>query len=90
MVYAKAWGSRHFYGRWEEEKARRDRLKGWIVTAKRMARTRGGRFMHCLPVRRNVVVEDAVLDSRESLIIPQAANRLHAQKAILLKLLKRA
>ena len=90
VVYAKSWGSRHFYGRWEEEKAKRDRLKSWIVSSKRMARTRGGRFMHCLPVRRNVVVEDAVLDSKESLIIPQAANRLHAQKAILLKLLKRA
>jgi N-acetylornithine carbamoyltransferase len=48
-----------------------------------MARTDGARFMHCLPVRRNVVVTDSVLDSPASVVIDQAENRLHAQKAIL-------
>jgi ornithine carbamoyltransferase len=39
--------------------------------------------MHCLPVRRNVVVDDSVLDGPSSLHLTQAENRLHAQKAIL-------
>ncbi|PIZ51607.1 ornithine carbamoyltransferase, partial [Candidatus Woesearchaeota archaeon CG_4_10_14_0_2_um_filter_57_5] len=44
-------------------------------------------FMHCLPVRRNVVVTDEVLDSKQSVIIQQAENRMHSQNALLLKLL---
>ena len=49
---------------------------------------KGARLMHCLPLRRNVVVEDAVVDSPASVVIQQAGNRLHVQKAVLLKLLK--
>ena len=45
----------------------------------------GGHFMHCLPVRRNVIVSDAVLDS--SKVYDQAENRLHVQKAILSSLM---
>ena len=52
-----------------------------------MARTDRGRFMHCLPVRRNVVVADAVLDSPASVVVDQAENRLHTQKALMLELL---
>ena len=58
-----------------------------LVTTDWMARTDGGRFMHCLPVRRNVVVSDGVLDSDASIVVDQAENRLHAQKALLLELL---
>jgi ornithine carbamoyltransferase len=42
--------------------------------------------MHCLPVRRNVEIEDAVLDSEASAVVDQAENRLHAQRALLLRL----
>jgi ornithine carbamoyltransferase len=42
--------------------------------------------MHCLPVRRNVEIEDAVLDSPSSVVVDQAENRLHAQRAWLLRL----
>jgi N-acetylornithine carbamoyltransferase len=48
-----------------------------------MQRTREAAFMHCLPVRRNVVVDDAVLDSPHAIHLLQAEFRLHAQKAIL-------
>jgi N-acetylornithine carbamoyltransferase len=87
VVYAKDWGSWRYYGRWGEERALRNALQDWIVTEKRMRRAPSARFMHCLPVRRNVVVEDAVLDSPASAVIQQAGNRLHVQKAVLLKLL---
>jgi N-acetylornithine carbamoyltransferase len=52
-----------------------------------MARTNSALFMHCLPVRRNVIVTDAVLDSPASVVIDEAENRLHAQKAVMQKLL---
>lgn len=87
VVYAKEWGSLRYYGRWGEERSLRNALQDWTVTEARMRRTAGARFMHCLPVRRNVVVDDAVLDSPASAVIQQAGNRLHVQKAVLLKLL---
>jgi ornithine carbamoyltransferase len=43
--------------------------------------------MHCLPVRRNVIVTDEVIDSQSSVVIDEAENRLHAQKAIMTKVL---
>jgi N-succinyl-L-ornithine transcarbamylase len=46
------------------------------------------KFMHCLPVRRNVVVEDAVLDSDSSLVIEQANNRTYAAQLVLKKILE--
>ena len=54
-----------------------------------MASTRGGAgiFMHCLPVRRNVVVTDGVLDGPWSVVTDEAENRLHVQRALLLELL---
>ena len=53
-----------------------------------MARTDGGIFMHCLPVRRNCIVTDEVIDSPASVVIDEAENRLHVQKAIMAELLK--
>jgi len=47
------------------------------------------KFMHCLPVRRNVKVSDEVLDGPRSVVVPQAGNRLHAQKALLVEMLGR-
>jgi len=87
VVYAKSWGSLQAYTDPEAETALREPLRSWQVTSSWMARTDGARFMHCLPVRRNVVVADAVLDSDSSVVVEQAENRLHVQKALLLELL---
>jgi N-acetylornithine carbamoyltransferase len=89
IVYAKSWGSLMAYGDAAAEKKIRDKYKEWMVTEDLMKKTADGKFMHCLPVRRNVIVEDAVLDSKTSIVVDQAENRLHAQKALLLKMLAR-
>ncbi len=89
VVYAKSWGSKAFYGAPEKDIAERAQYRGqWIVDEQRMARTKGALFMHCLPVRRNVIVTDAVIDSESSVVIDEAENRLHVQKAIMARLLK--
>jgi N-acetylornithine carbamoyltransferase len=88
VVYAKSWGSKNFYGAPERDlKERAPHRAEWIVDEQKMARTREGLFMHCLPVRRNVIVTDGVIDSRASVVIDEAENRLHAQKAVMAKLL---
>ena len=58
-----------------------------MITPEKMALTDQGKFMHCLPVRRNVVVADGVLDSEASLVIQQANNRTYAAQAVLHQLL---
>jgi N-acetylornithine carbamoyltransferase len=83
IVYAKSWGGVEWYGDWEREKTVRSELRHWRVSEEKMALGASARFMHCLPVRRNVVVDDAVLDGPRSIVLDQAENRLHAQKAIL-------
>ena len=83
VVYAKSWGALADYGKPEAEAARREKLRDWRVTEERMARGRDAIFMHCLPVRRNVVVDDAVLDGPRSVVLDEAENRLYAQQAIL-------
>jgi N-acetylornithine carbamoyltransferase len=83
VVYAKAWGGPLAYSDAAEEARAREASKDWRVTSDWMEATNAGAFMHCLPVRRNVVVDDAVLDGSSSLHLTQAENRLHAQKAIL-------
>jgi N-succinyl-L-ornithine transcarbamylase len=77
FVYAKNWSSYREYGKILNQDP------AWMVTAEKMKLTNGAKFMHCLPVRRNVVVEDAVLDSDNSIVIPQAANRVWAAQAVL-------
>jgi N-acetylornithine carbamoyltransferase len=62
-------------------------LGSWIVDDKKMDRTDNAIFMHCLPVRRGVVVSDSVIDSASSAVYDEAENRLHAQKAVLYHLL---
>jgi len=83
IVYAKAWGGLKRYEDPEEEAAERNRHRDWIVDKKAMSVTRRGYFMHCLPVRRNVVATDEVLDSAASVVMDQAENRLHVQKALM-------
>lgn len=87
VIYAKSWGSKQFYGNIEQDLATRSQYRGkWIVDEDKMARTNDAIFMHCLPVRRNVIVTDAVVDSPASVVIDEAENRLHVQKAILARL----
>jgi N-acetylornithine carbamoyltransferase len=87
IVYAKSWGSKRFYGAPEEDmKARAALRASWIVDEHKMARTPDALFMHCLPVRRNVIVTDGVIDSPNSVVIDEAENRLHVQKAIMARL----
>jgi len=88
VVYAKSWGSKAFYGAPEKDIAARAQYRGqWMVDEQKMARTNSALFMHCLPVRRNVIVTDGVIDSAASVVIDEAENRLHVQKAIMKKLL---
>ena len=88
VIYAKSWGSKQFYGNADQDLAERERYRGkWIVDEEKMSRTNDAIFMHCLPVRRNVIVTDSVIDSARSVVIDEAENRLHVQKAILARLL---
>jgi len=87
VVYAKSWAPASFYGK--PEAVHDDLLReAWIVNSEKMSRTQDGIFMHCLPVRRNVIVTDEVLDSPSSVVVDEAENRLHVQKAILAALVK--
>ena len=83
MVCAKAWGSLDYYGRFGEEVRVKEKLReDWIVDEAKMKRTDDAFFMHCLPVRRNVVVTDGVLDSYRSAVIDEAENRLWTAAAV--------
>jgi N-acetylornithine carbamoyltransferase len=88
-VYVKSWGSLQAFGRPEAERALRTPFREWRMTAPRLRATRGGRgiVMHCLPVRRNVEIDDAVLDGPNSVVVDEAENRLHAQRALLIEIM---
>jgi N-acetylornithine carbamoyltransferase len=87
VVYVKAWGSVKHFGQPEEEGALRAGLRDWRLTSARLKGTRGGQaqVMHCLPVRRNVELDDAVIDGPSSAVVDEAENRLHVQRALLLE-----
>ena len=88
MLYAKSWSSVQHYGdRLADEQARMD-LRDWCVDESWFAPAREDcRFMHCLPVRRGVVVADEILDGPRSIVIPEARNRMLAQMAVLHQML---
>ena len=89
VVYAKSWGSFRYYGNADQDIRERQSYRDkWIVTEAKMEKTNDAIFMHCLPVRRNVIVTDAVIDSKNSVVIDEAENRLHVQKAIMAKLIE--
>ncbi len=81
FVYAKNWSSFSDYG------AITENCDDWMITNQKMDLTNRGKFMHCLPVRRNVEVADEVLDGPNSLVLHQANNRTYAAQAVLAKLL---
>ena len=83
IVYAKAWGGSMVYDEPDAEAKIRTSLKHWCVTEEHMQSTNNGGFMHCLPVRRNVVADDPVLDGPHAMHLDQAEYRLHAQQALL-------
>lgn len=82
FVYAKNWSSTNPYG----QILSTDR--SWTVTEEKMKLTNGGLFMHCLPVRRNVIVTDEILDGPRSIVVQQAKNREYAAQTILKRLLE--
>ena len=62
--------------------------RDWTVDAEKMALTNNAFFMHCLPVRRNMIVSDEVIESPQSLVIPEAANRVVSAQTILKEILR--
>lgn len=83
VVYAKSWGALPFFGNWGPEKGIRDRFRHFIVNEEKMAMTNNALVSHCLPMRRNVKMTDAVFDSPACIAYEEAENRLHVQKAIM-------
>ena len=82
FVYVKNWSSYSNYGkilRTDEE---------WMLTKEKMKITNNAKFMHCLPIRRNIVASDNVLNSKNSLVIEQANNRTYAAQIVLKKILE--
>jgi ornithine carbamoyltransferase len=88
VVYARSWQSLQDYGNPTLAASRRSRERGWMVDETLMRRGADAKLMHAMPVRRNLEVTDEVLDGPRSLLYDQAENRLHTQKALLVKLLR--
>ena len=83
FIYAKNWSSYTDYGQILNTDP------NWMVNAEKMALTNNAKFMHCLPVRRNIVVADEVIDSENSIVIQQAGNREWAAQAVLKRILEK-
>ena len=82
FIYAKNWASYTSYGQILSKE------KSWTVDSSKMALTRNAKFMHCLPVRRNMIVTDEVIDSQASVVIQEAANREWSAMAVLKMILE--
>ncbi len=82
FVYAKNWSAYHDYGKILSED------RSWTVDEAKMALTNNAHFMHCLPVRRNMIVSDAVIEGPRSLVIPEAANRVVSAQVVMKRILE--
>ena len=82
FIYGKNWSSYTHYGQVLVQDP------SWAVTMDKMQLTDNGKFMHCLPLRRNMKVTDEVLDSPQSIVIDQAANREWSAQAVLKEILQ--
>jgi len=82
FVYVKNWSSFKDYGKVVKSDS------NWMITGDKLDVTNNGKFMHCLPVRRNVVVADEVIDSENSIVIEQANNRTYSAQIVLKKILE--
>ena len=82
FIYTKNWSSYNDYGKVNCTD------ENWMITADKMAVTDNAKFMHCLPVRRNVVVADEVIDSENSIVIAEANNRTYSAQVVLKKILE--
>ncbi len=81
IIYVKNWSSYQTYGKILSKDP------NWMITQEKISHTNNAKVMHCLPVRRNVVIDDAVLDSSASAVIQQAGNRTIAAQWVLKKIL---
>ncbi|WP_185864749.1 acetylornithine carbamoyltransferase [Blattabacterium cuenoti] len=86
FIYAKNWSSYYNYGKilCNDDVGSND----WMITKNKMERTNKAKFMHCLPVRRNVVVEDSVLDSDDSIVLEQSENRIYSAQIVFKKIIE--
>ena len=93
FVYAKNWSAyqdgfygknleKDFPGQFDED------WKSWTVSDRQMAVTNNAHFMHCLPVRRNMIVTDDVIEGPRSLVIPEAANREISAETVIKRILE--
>ncbi|NOR28666.1 MAG: N-acetylornithine carbamoyltransferase [Lutibacter sp.] len=82
FIYVKNWSSYKEYGQVLKTDSE------WMINADKMKLTNNAKFMHCLPVRRNVIVADEVIDSENSIVIQQANNRTYSAQIVLKKILE--
>ena len=87
VVMSKSWAGFSFYGRREEEAAIRADLGHWRMDDNKLASTDNAGFMHPLPIRRNVVATDSVMNGPQSWVYEQAAMRLYTTMAVLEQML---
>jgi N-acetylornithine carbamoyltransferase len=89
VIYAKSWTSTQHYGDQLGDQKLREGLVSWCVDEPWFANARPEcKFMHCLPVRRGVVVADRILDGPRSVVIQEARNRMVVQMAVLYRMLR--
>jgi len=82
FIYAKNWASYTEYGKILSQD------RNWTVDEEKMALTNQAKFMHCLPVRRNMIVSDSVIDSPDSIVIDEAANREVSAQVVIKRMLE--
>ncbi len=82
FIYAKNWASYTEYGKILSQD------RSWTVDEEKMALTNNAKFMHCLPVRRNMIVSDGVIDSENSIVIDEAANRVVSAQVVIKRMLE--